>query len=86
MKDLRILEEQQRESQQKLQVARANKQRHLQAHAALETKLEDLKYKNGQRRVEIQRVHKLLSEQTRLLTRSRNEASSATDDLHSFDR
>lgn len=74
------------DSQRKLQYARATKQRRLEQQAALEAKLDRLKYQNGQQRAELQRAHELLSEGQRQLNSARSAAAKAGDDLREFDR
>jgi hypothetical protein len=67
MKDLRVLEQQQHESQRKLQHAQETKQRRIEYHATLETNLEQVKYQNGQNRAELSHMHNLLSKGQRSL-------------------
>jgi chromosome segregation ATPase len=86
MKDLRVLEQQQHESQRKLQHAQETKQRRLEYHAALEAKLEQLKYQNGQNRAELSHMRNLLSKGQRSLGTARLAAGRAGDDLRDFDR
>lgn len=86
MKDLLVLEQQQHESQRKLQHAQETKLRRLEYHAALETSLEQLKYQNGQNRAELSHMHNLLSKGQRLLGTVRLGAGRAGDDLRDFDR
>jgi hypothetical protein len=86
MKDLRVLEQQQHESQRKLQHAQETKQRRQEYHATLETNLEQLKYQNGQNRAELSHMHNLLSEGQRLLGMVRLSTGRAGDDLRDFDR
>jgi len=86
MKDLRILQQQQVESQQKLQAAREQKEKRLQAHQEFEQKLEELKYENGQHRAQLQRHHEMLSRAQRLLAAARSRADRGGDKLRNFDR
>jgi chromosome segregation ATPase len=86
MKDLRVLEQQQHESQRKLQQAQDTKQRRLEHHATLETKLEQFKYQNGQNRAELSHMNNLLSKGQRSLGTIRLTAGRAGDDLRDFDR
>ena len=86
MRDLRILEEQQRDSQRKLVAAQEAKQRRQQQHAALEAQLGELKYQNGQSRAELQSMRDTLAREQRKLSVIRNQSESAGDDLHNFDR
>lgn len=86
MADLRILEEQQVESQRNLQNAYATKQRLLDHQDALDAKLNQCKYHYGQKRAELQRSHELLSEGQRKLMTARSAAAKADADLREFDR
>ena len=86
MADLLILQSQQEDSVRKLQQARAIKQRRQEQQATLETKLDQLKYQNGQQRANIQRAHKLLSEGQRQLQTTRMEVGKAGDELREFDQ
>jgi hypothetical protein len=86
MKDLRVIEQQQHESQRKLQHAQETKQRRLEYHATLETKLEQFKYQNGQNRAELSHMHNLLSKGQRSLGAARLAAGRAGDDLRDFAR
>jgi hypothetical protein len=86
MKDLRVLEQQQHESQRKLQHAQETKQRRLEYHATLETNLEQHKYQNGQNRAELSHMHNLLSKGQRSLGTVRLSTGRAGDDLRDFDR
>jgi hypothetical protein len=86
MKDLRVLEQQQHESQRKLQHAQETKLRRLDNHASLETNLEQIKYQNGQSRAELSHMRNLLSKGQRSLGAVRLGAGRAGDDLRDFDR
>jgi predicted nucleic acid-binding Zn-ribbon protein len=86
MRDLRVLEEQQRESHRKLQAAQETKQRRMQQHATLESKLGELKYQNGQSRAEVQQMRTILSDAQRKIGAMRLKADGAGDDLGGFDR
>lgn len=83
--DLRVLEEQQSESQRKLETSRITKQRGMQQQSELEAKLDQLKYKNGQQRAELHNFHERLSEGQRMLVSARSVSGKAGDDLRSFD-
>ena len=84
--DLRILQEQQNESERKLQQARATKQKRLEQQAAMEAQLDRLKYENGQQRTELQRASVVLSRGQRQLAEARVAAEKAGEDLRDFDR
>lgn len=85
MRDLHILHEQQQESKRKLDAARSLKQRRLQEHAALESKLQQLKYEHGQLSAELQRMHQLLSQGQRALHVTRMRAAKSGDDLRDLE-
>jgi chromosome segregation ATPase len=86
MKDLRVLEQQQHESQRKLQQAQDTKQRRFEHHAVLEANLEQIKYQNGQNRAELSHMNNLLSKGQRSLGTARLIAGRAGDDLRDYDR
>ena len=85
MADLRILEAQQQESQQKLQHAKVTKQRRLDYQTALEEKLDKFKYQNGQLSSELQRSQELLSEGHKQLNEARKVSIKAGNDLREYD-
>lgn len=60
MEDLRVLEQQQRESQRKLATIKLTKQHKQTQKVTLETKLASLKYANGQRRAQLTRARDVL--------------------------
>ena len=60
MEDLRVLEQQQRESQRKLATIKLTKQHKQTQKVTLETKLVSLKYANGQRRAQLTRARDVL--------------------------
>lgn len=86
MKDLRILEEQQLESQRKLQSARMTKQRAERQHSKLESRLGELKFANGQSRALLQRMHEVLDESHKVVTTMRNKVEDADSNLCKFNR
>ena len=86
MKDLRILEDQQRESQRRLHTARLAKQRAERQHSELEAKLGELKFANGQSRALLQRMHEVLAESHKAVATMRNNVDDADRDLHMFNR
>ena len=86
MKDLQILEEQQRESHRKLQTARETKQRMEMQRASLEHELGDLKYRDGQVRAELAQIRQMLSTGQRKLYSVRSDADKAGFNLRDFDQ
>jgi hypothetical protein len=85
MADLRILDAQQRESEQKLHHAKVTKQRRLEQQTALEEQLDKCKYQNGELGAELQRSHELLSDGQLQLNGARNASIKAGDDLREYD-
>lgn len=85
MKDLRILEQQQRESQHKLQVARLEKQKQQETQDQLQHQLEMLQYQNGTRRAALQRMRSALSEQSRDMQDTRSSVDTSGNDLQELD-
>ena len=85
MKDLLVLEEQQRESHRNLQAARETKERKEAQRASLEQQLGDLKYKDGQVRTELKRVREILAVGQRKLSSARSDADKAGIDIRNFD-
>lgn len=86
MKDLQILEEQQRESQQKLHYAQTCKERTQQKHDKMESELGELKYANGQSRGVQMRMEKVVKESQREVTIMRNELKKADGGLEDFNK
>lgn len=86
LRDLEILEHQQKESQQKLQLARQTKERKELQHAALEQELGNLKYRDGKLKAELAQTHKLLGTGQRALSSVRDDARKAEADLRAFDQ
>lgn len=86
MADLRILEEQQYESVQKLDTARLTKQRRMQQQTNLEQRLDELKYSNGLKRSELSSFHNALSDGQRHLHGSRSMSGRAGENLQEFNR
>lgn len=85
MADLRILDEQQRDSQRKLESARTTKQRRVEQHGALQAKLRESKYQQGQSRAELQRIHQQLSHAQRSALTT-NRVKKSGDNLRRFDQ
>ena len=86
LKDLQVLEEQQRESHRKLQAARDTKQRKEAQRTTLENQLGDLKYRDGQVRAELERIREMLSVGQRKLQSVRSDTDKKGTDLREFDQ
>ena len=86
MEDLRVLEQQQRESQQKLATDKLTKQHKLEQHSSIESKLSSLKYANGEQRAQLVRARDVLSRSTRELGSSKLRSEKSADSLKGFDR
>jgi hypothetical protein len=86
LKDLMILEQQQKEAEHKLQTARVTKQKRLEQQAAFEVQLDGLKYENGQLRAEIQRAREILSMGQRDMLKVEETSSQAGYALRSYNR
>ena len=84
--DLHVLEMQQRDAQQKLVAARATKEQRLELHATLESKLETLKYSNGELRAQLRQSRDLLSTGTRSLGTRRLVTDKAGGDVRGFEK
>ena len=84
MKDLQVLEQQQRDSQRKLHHAQKSKERSQQKHDEMESILGELKYVNGQSLSVHLRMAKILSGSHRELTTMRNGINNADGDLKDF--
>lgn len=85
MEDLRVLEQQQRESQRKLAATKLSKQHKLEQQASLESKLSSLKYANGEQRAQLVRARDVLSRSTREVGASKLMSSKSGDALKAFD-
>eukprot|EP00980_Cylindrotheca_fusiformis_P013606 scaffold3502_cov111-Cylindrotheca_fusiformis.AAC.1 len=86
LEDLRVLEQQQRESQRKLANARVTKENRFQQHTTLETQLEQQKYKNGELRAQLRQFREFLSCGTRELGARRLAGGRAGDDIQAFEQ
>lgn len=84
--DLRILQDQQNDAEQRLKQTRATKQKRIEQQASIESQLDRLKYANGQQRAELQRATALLSVGQRQIAEARIKAEKAGVDLREFDR
>ena len=85
MEDLRILEQQQRESQRKLAMIKLTKQSKLEQRSSLESKLSSLKYANGEQRAQLVRARDVLSRSTRELGSAKLYSDKSADALKGFD-
>ena len=81
MKDLRILEAQQRESEYELSQARRSKQMHADSLAHLQEELQSIKYKNGQEQALVNRMRDLLSQGYRSLQDTKGESDNVRRNL-----
>ena len=84
LEDLKELEKQQRDSHQKLQKARETKSRIEFKYKSVEQRLGDLKYSNGQTRVELKRIHEILSVGQRKMLAVRRGADNAHSNIRDF--
>lgn len=85
MEDLRVLEQQQRESQRKLQTTKLTKQHKLEEQSSLESKLSSLKYANGEQRAQLARARDVLSRSTREMGSSKLCSDKSAESLKGFD-
>jgi hypothetical protein len=86
MEDLRVLEEQQQESQRKLSQIKNLKQNRLERYSAVENQLVSLKYKNGEHRVQLNRAHDVLSSATREMEALKLDATRNDDRLKAINK
>jgi len=86
MEDLRVLEEQQRDSQRKLAQVKVVKQNRLERRTVIESQLAALKYKNGEHRAQLNRAIEVLSKSTREMEAVKLEASSKDERLKALDK
>ena len=85
MEDLRVLEQQQRDSQRLLASTKLTKQHKLEQRLSLETNLSTLKYSNGEARAQLQRARDVLSKSTRELGAAKVQSERSSDNLKRFD-
>ena len=85
MEDLRVLEEQQRDSQRKLVQVKTLKHNRLERRSAVENMLASLKYRNGEHRAQINRAHEVLSMTTREMEAVKLDATRNDERLKTFD-
>lgn len=85
MEDLRVLEQQQRDSQRLLSSIKLTKQHKLQQRSSLETKLSSLKYSNGESRAQLLHAREILSKSTRELASAKLRSERSGANLKKFD-
>ncbi len=85
MEDLRVLEQQQRDSQRLLASIKLTKQHKLEQRVSLENKLSSLKFSNGQARAQLLRAREVLSKSTRELGSAKLHSERSSDNLKRFD-
>lgn len=85
MEDLHVLEQQQRDSQRKLEAIKLTKQHKLEQRSALESKLSSLKYANGEQRAQLVRARDVLSRCTRELGAAKLRSGRSSEALRAFD-
>eukprot|EP00934_Nitzschia_sp_Nitz4_P005372 Nitzschia sp. Nitz4//scaffold147_size54853//5650//9283//NITZ4_006608-RA/size54853-processed-gene-0.8-mRNA-1//1//CDS//3329536666//5362//frame0 len=84
--DLRILEQQQREAQQKLEQVRLTKTRRIHQQTALQSKLEELKFTNGTLRQQLSQSREVLSTGTRTLGGRKLDTDTSGDEIRKFEK
>lgn len=85
MNDLRILEQQQRESLRMLESIKLTKVHKLEQRKGLEVNLSNVKYQNGEMRAELQRANKELSQHHRQVLDARSRSEKSRKDSTRFD-
>jgi len=85
MEDLRVLEQQQRDSQRNLAAIKVTKQHKLDQRSSLDTKLSALKYSNGEARFQLNHARNVLSKSQRELAAAKLRSERSNDNLHKFD-
>ena len=86
MDDLRVLEQQQRESQRLLASIKLTKQHKLEQRSSLDEKLSSLKYTNGERKAQLLRARDVLSKSTREIGTARLRSGKSGENLKLFDQ
>jgi len=84
MKDLRLLEEQQRAAQRKVASIRVTKQQKIEEEVVAEQQLSNVKYENAQDRERLERSRAVLKLQTREFLSIKLWTSSSSKDLKSY--
>lgn len=85
MEDLRVLEQQQRDSQRNLAAIKVAKQHKLDQRSSLDAKLSALKYSNGEGRFQLNHARKVLSTSQRELAAAKLRSERSNDNLNKFD-
>lgn len=85
MEDLRILEQQQRESQRNLAAIKVVKQHKIEQRSSLDTKLFSLKYSNGEARFQLNHSRQVLSNSQRDLAAGKLRSERSNENLKKFD-
>ena len=85
MDDLRVLEQQQRDSQRNLAAIKVTKQHKLDQRSSLDAKLSALKYSNGEARFQLNHARNVLSKSQRELASAKLRSERSNDHLHKFD-
>ncbi len=85
MNDLRILEQQQRESKRMLESMKLTKVHKLEQKKAIDVSLSNLKYQAGEMRAELQRANKELSKHHRQVLDARSRSEKSRKDSTRFD-
>lgn len=85
MEDLRVLEQQQRDSQSLLASIKLSKHHKLEQRSALESKLSELKYSNGESRAQLIHAREVLSKSTRELASTKLRSERSSSNLKKFD-
>lgn len=85
MNDLRVLEQQQRESTRMLESIKLTKMHKLEQKKGLEVNLSNLKYQTGEMRAELQRASKELSKHHRQVLDARSRSEKSRKDSTRFD-
>ena len=84
MEDLRVLEQQQQDSQRHLSAAKLAKQQRLEQRSQAETRLSRLKFSNGELRADLQQCRDVLSRSTRDLNSARLRADRGGGALRAY--
>jgi hypothetical protein len=85
MEDLRILEQQQRESQRNLAAIKVVKQHKIEQRSSLDGKLFSLKFSNGEARFQLNHSRQVLSNSQRDLASAKLRSERSNDNLKKFD-
>ena len=86
MRDIQLLEQQQRDSQRQLEKAQIIKQQRLDQQAKLERQHEQLKFSNGELRAQLEKARQILSAGTRTLNVRKLADDKIGNDLRALER